>query len=99
MARDDGTFVVDGLGSGDSKSASGRSDSSGLVYKPDDSSVTVDLSLFTTDAVHVRWYDPTTGDDTNVGDFPTTGPHRVDHPGPNASGQPDWVLVVEAFEP
>ena len=97
--RDDGTFVVDGLGSGDSKSASGRSDSSGLVYKPDDSSVTVDLSLFTTEAVHVRWYDPTTGDDRNVGDFPTTGPHRVDHPGDNASGQPDWVLVVEAFAP
>ena len=62
---DDGTpatFVTSGLGSGDTKSASGYSGSSGLVYKPHSSSITVDLAIFTADAVHVRWYDPTTGD-------------------------------------
>ena len=58
-------------------------------------SVTVDLAIFTADAVHVRWYDPTTGGYTNVGDFTTTGTQVVAHPGNNASGQPDWVLVVE----
>jgi hypothetical protein len=35
----------------------------------------------------------------NVGDFETTGTHVIPHPGDNASGQPDWVLVVEGFEP
>jgi hypothetical protein len=97
-ARDDGTFVTDGLGDGDSKSASGHSDSAGLVYTPDDTSLTVDLSIFTAAAVHIRWYDPTTAEFTNVGDFPTTGTQEVAHPGDNASGQPDWVLVVEGFD-
>ncbi len=95
--RDAGTFVTSGLGTGDSKSASGYSGSSGLVYEPDSSSITVDLTIFTSDAVHVRWYDPTTGGFTSVGDFPTTGTQVLAPPGNNASGQPDWVLVVEAF--
>jgi hypothetical protein len=96
--RDDGAFVKDGLGDGDSKSASGHSESAGLVYTPDDRSLTVDLSVFGADAVHVRWYDPTTGGFTNVGDFPTTATQEVERPGDNASGQPDWVLVVEAVD-
>ncbi len=96
--RDAGTFVTRGLGTGDTKSASGYSGSSGLVYKPHASSITVDLAIFTDDAVHVRWYDPTTGGYTNVGDFATTGTRVIRHPGDNASGQPDWVLVVEGFE-
>ncbi len=95
--RDDGTFVTSGLGSGDSRGAAGHSDSSGLVYAPDSDSLTVDLSVFTDAGVHVRWYDPTTGDFTNVGDYTTTGSISVSPPGDNASGQPDWVLVVEAF--
>jgi hypothetical protein len=95
--RDAGAFVTRGLGSGDTKAASGYSGSSGLVYKPHSSPITVDLTIFTADTVHVRWYDPTTGDYTNVGDFPTTGTRVVPHPGKNASGQPDWVLVVEGF--
>jgi hypothetical protein len=96
---DAGTFVTSGLGSGDKKSASGYSGSAGLVYKPHSSSITVDLAIFAADAVHVRWYDPTTGHYTKVGDFTTTGPLVVAHPGKNASGQPDWVLVVDGFRP
>jgi Protein of unknown function (DUF4038)/Putative collagen-binding domain of a collagenase len=96
---DDGSFVTAGLGSGDTKAASGHSDSAGLVYTPGDTSLSVDLTIFTTEDVHIRWYDPTTGSTTDVGDFPTTGTQTVTHPGPNASGQPDWVLVVEAFTP
>ena len=59
--RDEGAFVTSGLGSGDTKSASGYSGTSALVYKPDASSITVDLAIFTDDLVHIRWYDPTTG--------------------------------------
>ena len=92
-------FVTGGLGTGDTKAASGYSRSSGLVYKPDSSSITIDLTTFTDAAVHVRWYDPTTGNFTDVGDFPTTGTQVIAHPGSNASGQPDWVLVVDTFTP
>jgi hypothetical protein len=97
--RDTGAFVTSGLGTGDTKAASGYSGSSGLVYKPHSSSITVDLSIFTDDTVHVRWYDPTTGDYTRVGNFATTGTRVFSHPGDNASGQPDWVLVVEGVAP
>jgi len=97
--RDEGAFVKSGLGSGDTKSAAGYSRTWGLVYKPHASSITVDLAIFTTDAVHVQWYDPTTGRYTNVGDLPTTGTHEIQHPGNNASGKPDWVLVVDGFPP
>jgi hypothetical protein len=96
---DDGAFVTSGLGEGDTKAASGYSRSSGLVYMPHASSITVDLSIFTDDAVHVRWYDPTTGTSTDVGDLPTTGPQVIDQPSNNASGQSDWVLVVERVAP
>ena len=96
---DDGAFVTDGLGTGDTKAASGYSRLSGLVYKPDSSSITIDLTIFTDAAVHVRWYDPTAGSFTDVGDFPTIGTQVIAHPGSNASGDPDWVLVVDAFTP
>ena len=97
--RDDGAFVKSGLGSGDTKAASGYSERSGLVYMPDSSAITIDLSVFSAPSVHVRWYDPTTGDYTNVGDFPTTATPEIPDPGNNASGQPDWVLVVDGFTP
>jgi hypothetical protein len=96
---DDGTFLIDGLGSGDTKAASGFSRSSGLVYLPDSRSITVDLSVLGADAVHVRWYDPTNGAFTDVGDFTGTGVLPVSPPADNASGQPDWVLVVERLTP
>jgi len=97
--RDQGTFVTSGLGSGDTKAASGYSRTSGLVYKPNASSLTVNLAIFTAPAVHVRWYDPTTGGFRTVDDFATTGTQVIPHPGNNASGQPDWVLVVDGFTP
>ncbi len=97
--RDDGAFVKSGLGSGDTKAASGYSDTSGLVYMPDASAITIDLSVFSGPTVHVRWYDPTTGRSTDVGDFPTTASPEIPDPGNNASGQPDWVLVVDGSTP
>jgi len=97
---DDGSFVTAGLGSGDTKAAAGRSDSAGLVYTPAATTLRVDLATFSTaTAVHIGWYDPTTGTTTDVGDFPPTGTHTITHPGPNASGQPDWVLIVDASTP
>jgi hypothetical protein len=97
--RDEGSFVTSGLGSGDTKAASGYSRTSGLVYKPDASSTTVNLTIFTGPAVQIRWYDPTTGGYRRVGEFPTTGAQVIAHPGNNAGGQPDWVLVVDAVTP
>jgi hypothetical protein len=96
---DEGDFVTDGLGSGDTKAASGHSDTSGLVYTSDTSALTVDLTIFDADVVHIRWYDPSNGSYTNVGDVATTGTKVIDHPGNNASGQADWVLVVDASTP
>ena len=91
--------MTSGLDSGDTKAAAGASDWSGLAYTPHSSPLTVDLANFTADAVRVQWYDPTTGGYTTVGDFPTSGTQVIEHPGDNASGQPDWVLVVEGFAP
>ena len=76
--------------------AAAHSDTSGLVYKPTDTDLTVDLSVFAPDAVAIRWLDPSDGTYRDVGSFTTSGTVKVEHPGDNAGGDPDWVLVVEA---
>ena len=70
-----------------------------LAYLPTRRKVTVDLARFRA-PVHVRWFDPTNGKLTDAPGSPVAnvGPDDFTPPEHNATGDGDWVLVVEAIK-
>ena len=68
-----------------------------MAYLPSGAHDTVDLGTFS-GPVTARWYDPTNGTFTTIGDgpFANTGNVDVTTPGTNSDGEDDWVLVLEA---
>ena len=68
-----------------------------LAYVPSSANaITVDLATFS-GPVTARWYDPTNGTFTTIGEgpFANNGSLAVATPGANAAGDEDWVLVLE----
>lgn len=73
----------------------------GVVYVPDGTTVTVNLSLMAgSGAVTCRWYDPTSGQYTAATGSPIAqGSHAFvasSEVGTNDSGDDDWVLLLES---
>jgi hypothetical protein len=68
-----------------------------MAYVPSDRSVTVDLTRMS-GPVMARWYDPTRGSFTAIGDGPLANEAGVSlhTPGANGDAEGDWVLVLEA---
>jgi hypothetical protein len=94
---DDGRFVTRGVGSGDTKAASGYSSSAALAYFPTRRPVTVDTTVIAGNVgVRLSWYDPTTGKYGVISDAePATASRPVTFPAAHPDGSADWVLVVE----
>jgi hypothetical protein len=76
--------------------ARARDGSFGLSYFPTNRLVTYDLSKLT-GRVTATWYDPTDGSRKPVdgSPFPTAGRRDFTPSGNNASGDSDWVLLLE----
>jgi hypothetical protein len=102
------TVVTGGLGTFESTGSIGANDyvtaartPSGkllMAYVPSARTITVDMSQLS-GSIDARWYDPAAGTFTPsiVGSpFASTGSHDFTTPGPNADGDGDWVLVLEA---
>ena len=96
-ARDGGTFLKTGLGSGDNKAASGISSTSALVYFPSSRSIVVDTTAIAgAEPVRLRWYDPTTGSYTAISaSEPKAASRSIAYPTAHSDGTNDWVLVVD----
>lgn len=95
---DGGEFLKNGLGGGDDKAASGFSARAGLVYFPTSRAVVVDTTKIARGSkVRLRWYDPTSGSYTVIGESEGKRADRaVEYPKTkHADGYGDWVLVVE----
>jgi Protein of unknown function (DUF4038)/Putative collagen-binding domain of a collagenase len=91
-------FVTEGRGNygdinyvGAAKTPDG---SLGIVYIPEGGSITVDLSQLKS-PIAGKWFDPTTGSYTDAGSFSSPASHAFTTLGNNASGDSDWVLVLE----
>lgn len=71
-----------------------------IAYVPTIRPITVDMSSLSGNAT-ARWFDPTNGRYTTVpgSPFPSSGLRPFTPPGNNGSGDPDWVLVLEAQPP
>ena len=54
-------------------------------------SVTVDMSKLRS-VVTARWFDPTSGNYTDIGSFANSGTRAFNPPGSNRVGAADWVL-------
>lgn len=91
------SFVTTGIGSGDTKGASGTSGTAAIVYFPDSRTVTVDTTILNGSGnVRLRWYDPYTGGYTTIAASETQQSGRsISYPSAHGDGTNDWVLVVD----
>jgi hypothetical protein len=66
-----------------------------VLYMPTIRKITVDMSKLSGPAT-AQWYDPTTGEQTDVSGSPfaNTGTREFTPPGNNHDGDGDWVLVL-----
>ena len=94
-----GTCVDTGhVGNNDCALAAKSADGSlGIIYTPVSHNMTVAMGNFA-GLVTARWFDPTNNTfQTVVGSpFPNTGSHNFTTPGNNSTGDPDWVLLLQA---
>jgi hypothetical protein len=69
----------------------------GVAYCPTTTTLTVDLSKLRS-TVTARWYDPTNATFSTVSGspLPNSGTTMLTTPGANHTGDPDWVLVMQA---
>jgi hypothetical protein len=93
----DGSFLTTGTGSGDTKAAAGRSENAAVAYFPSTRDVVVDTTVIAgTGPVRLRWYDPTSGDYTEITPTEAQRVNRsLTYPTPHADDTTDWVLVVD----
>jgi hypothetical protein len=93
----DAEFLTDGLDGGDDRAVAALSADRtwGVVYVPTQRTITLDLSTMGETRARLVWYDPTTGEPTRTATVGAATPVVLDTPGRNASGDEDWVLVVE----
>ncbi|HWA75707.1 MAG TPA: DUF4038 domain-containing protein [Polyangiaceae bacterium] len=68
-----------------------------IAYVPKDEPIGIELGKLS-GPVRARFYDPTSGEFTDVpgSPFPASGSRTLRVPGRNASGDTDWVLLLEA---
>jgi hypothetical protein len=64
-----------------------------FVYTPQGKRFTLDMSCFAGGSVAARWFDPRTGNETQIGEFKATGERQFTPPDTPAEGN-DWVLVL-----
>jgi chitodextrinase len=95
------TFLKTGLGSGDTRAASGYSNTAGVVYFPSNRTVAVSTSgLPGTGNVRLRWLDPTAGTYSTIASSEARSTSRsVTYPSNHSDGTSDYVLVVDPAAP
>jgi hypothetical protein len=93
-----GTFLTTGAGSNGARISAALSGDRrlGVVYTPG-GAVTLAMSQLS-GAAAAQWYDPSGGAFTAISGSPlaNSGSHTFTTPGKNSSGDPDWVLLLEA---
>lgn len=104
LAPDQGdTFITAGRGAvGEDGYVSAARSADGtlaIVYLPEGRAITVNLARLGGSPSTTLWFDPTDGSTRNAHAVPAGGHHRFTPPGPNSSGNSDWVLVLERPEP
>lgn len=94
------TFLIEGVKSTSDRAvaAIANDGSFGLLYMPSARSVTLNLAMLAGPKVRVHWYDPTTGDVSTLPglSMPASGSRTFVPYAHNASGDSDWVLVLES---
>lgn len=94
----DGSLVMGSLGTHSSRicQAIASDGSFALIWRPSATALSIHLSRLVPAQVTARWYDPTNGSFRNATGSPFANSATVTfaHPGSNAAGGTDWVLVL-----
>lgn len=66
------------------------------VYTYNARTFSLNMGLLQGEKVKAKWYDPSTGNYTEIGEITNNGTHEFDAPGVKRDGN-DWVLVLETI--
>lgn len=89
----DQSIIVGDVGAGIERVQSTRGAGYAMVYTPTGGPFTADLAALGGPLVRAKWYDPRTGDTTDLGEFEPQ-PREFRAPGACGPGN-DWVLVLD----
>jgi hypothetical protein len=67
----------------------------GLAYLATHMSTVINMTKMRA-TVTARWYDPTNGHYTPIGNYPNTGTHTFTPPATNSTAGTDWILVLNS---
>jgi len=73
-----------------------RGETYALFYTYTGREFTVNMGKIAGENVQATWYDPRTGQEQLVAEFPNTGVHSFDPPGEAENGN-DWVLILDSL--
>ncbi|MBC8052424.1 MAG: DUF4038 domain-containing protein [Sphingobacteriaceae bacterium] len=97
-----GTFYTGTTAGGDDYVTAARTADGKLVmaYVPNTGTgtrtLTVNMTTLTTSSVVAKWYNPTNGNTTTIGNFSNTNASQIfTTPGNNAESNNDWLLIIE----
>ena len=90
-------MLVGGGGGGAGHQVASRTDDGRTViaYTPLGRPLTLRMDAIVADAVRGWWFDPRSGEATDLGRFPAAGEFTFDPPGEERRGN-DWVLVLDS---
>lgn len=91
--------VVMTVGSGNGSICARTSDGQSIIaYLPSNQTITIDMSKITDSGsqANCNWFDPTNGVVINIGTFANSSTRNFTTSTNNASGDPDWLLVIDS---
>lgn len=96
------TLLTGGISSGADRAVAARAadGSFAVAYTPNVRTLVVALGQLAGPRVNARWFDPTSASYAAVPGSPflASGPQTFTPPGNNATGDGDWVLVLESTQ-
>jgi hypothetical protein len=69
-----------------------RGDGAAMIYAPRGEDISVNLSVLAMSEIKASWFDPRTGNESDIGTFANNGIQQFNPPGNPGEGS-DWVLV------
>jgi hypothetical protein len=98
LAPDQGVLARDpGEGAGHQRAARARDGSYLFAYTPLGQPLSIRLDRLRTQEVRAYWFDPRTGEASEIGTFAGRGVREFDPPGAVGRGN-DWVLVIDSAD-
>ncbi len=92
----DQTLIASNQGEKYDRIIATRGETYALLYTYNGREFTVNMGKIAGETVQATWFDPRTGQEQTIGDFPNIGVQSFDPPGEITNGN-DWVLILDTL--